>query len=167
MMRHSRTGLILVSACYLVSASVGAAVAMATHLPARFAGILRGNDVARDFLTLNGTALSPDLALLLCQVALTGCALQTGRAGRAGVIGLTLLGAAYTFGQLGEPIAVQAFSPATRNAAQASLVAINIVCSSVMFVFGILEWRRRAQVSWSAGQGPDRPTSESWWGGRP
>lgn len=143
MMSKTLRGLLVSSACYLATASTGAAVAIVTHLPARFAGILRGDDVARDFLGVNGTALSPDLALVVAQAVFTGGALRRGRVGMVGVIGLTVLGAAYTLGQLGEPIAVEAFTSATRNLTHASLVAANIVCSSAMMLLGVLEWRRR------------------------
>jgi hypothetical protein len=140
------TGLVLASACYLVSASLGAALSIATDLPARFGGLFRGNDVARDFL-LVGTALSPDLPLLLGQLVLTGCALRGGRTGMVGVIGLTVLGAVYVLGQVGEPIVLQAFRPATFNAAQATLVAANIIFPALMAVFGALEWRNRRRAS--------------------
>jgi hypothetical protein len=138
-------GLVLASAGYLVRASLGAALAIATDLPARFGGLLTGTDVAHDFL-LGGTALSPDLPLLLGQLVLTGCALRGGRTGMVGVIGLTVLGAVYALGQLGEPIALRALSPATFNAAQATLVAANIVFPTLMAVFGALEWRNRRRV---------------------
>ena len=107
---------------------------------------MTGNDVARDFL-LGGTALSPDLPLLLGQLVLTGCVLRGGRTGMVGVIGLTVLGAVYALGQLGEPIARQAFSVATFNAAQATLVTANLVFPTLMAVFGALEWRDRRRAS--------------------
>lgn len=140
-------GLVLSPICFLVSGSLGALLAIATNLPARFGGILNGNNVLQDFLLLNGTALSPDLALLLGQVVLTGCTLRQGRARKAGVIGLTVLGACYTLGQLGEPITLRTLSPATFHAAQAAVVVANIVCSMLMFVFGILELRRLGQAA--------------------
>ena len=64
-----------------------------------------------------------------------------------GVIGLTLLGAVTALGQLGEPILVRAFSPATFDGALVSLVAVNIASSLLMVVFGILEWRSRRQAN--------------------
>ena len=136
-MSKTLKGLVLFSACNLVSMSIGAILAIFLHLPARFGGLLSGNGVLQDFLFINGTALSPDLWMLLGQIVLIGCALRRGRVGMLGVIGLTLLGAVTTLGQLGEPITVRAFSPSTFNGAQASLVAVNIVSSLLMVVFGI------------------------------
>jgi hypothetical protein len=135
--------LILSSLGYLMTASIGAALAITMDLPARFGGILNGTDVPRDFLIINGTALSPDLAMLLGQLALTLCAPRRGRVGMVGVVGLTVLGVCYVAGQLGEPILLQTFTPARFNAAQAALVAANIAFSSLMVVFGMLAWRNR------------------------
>lgn len=139
--------LVLSSTCFLISASVGTLLAIATHLPARFGSILDGNNVPQDFLLLNGTALSPDLALLVGQVVLTGCALRQGKARMVGVIGLTILGACYTLGQLGEPITFRALRPASFHVAQAAVVVANIVCSMLMVVFGVIEWRRRGEAT--------------------
>lgn len=161
MMSKTLKGLILFSACNLVSASIGAILSIALHLPARFGGLLSGNDVLQDFLFMNGTALSPDLWLLLGQLALIGCALRRGRVGMVGVIGLTLLGAVATLGQLGEPITVGAFRPATFNGAQASLVAVNIAGSLLMVVFGLLEWRSRRQANWATGSQSEMQPSDA------
>jgi hypothetical protein len=161
MMSKTLKGLVLFSACNLVSMSIGAILSIVLHLPAQFGGLLSGNDVLQDFLFLNGTALSPDLWLLLGQFFLIGCALRSGRVGMVGVIGLTLLGAVTTLGQLGEPITVRAFSPATFDGVQASLVAVNIASSLLMVVFGILEWRRRRQANWATGAQPETQTSDA------
>jgi hypothetical protein len=161
MMSKRLKGLVLFSACNLVSASIGAILSIALHLPARFGGLLSGNDVVQDFLLLNGTALSPDLWLLLGQLVLIGCALRRGRVGMVGVIGLTLLGTVATLGQLGEPITVRAFSPATFDGAQVSLVAVNIAGSLLMVVFGILEGRSRRQANWATGAQPEMQTRDA------
>ncbi len=142
--------LVLASTGFLLSGSAGALLAISTHLPARFGGIMHGKDVARDFVLLSGTALSPDLALLLGQLALTGCALRRGRTGTVGVVGLTLLGAAYTLGQLGEPITLRALSPATFRAPQAGIVLANLTCSTLMLVFGVRAWQRRRPTNQTA-----------------
>jgi len=154
MRNKSLNGLILSSTGFLISATIGAQLAITHNLPARFGGLLSGNDVAGDFLLVNGTALSPDLALLLAQLVLTGCALGRGRIGMVGVIGLTVLGACYTLGQLGEPITLHSLTPATFNAEPAAIAVTNIVCSTAMFVFGILEWRGRGQVREGKEPGP-------------
>src|SRR5258708_28099926 len=128
MMSKTLKGLVLFSACNLVSASIGAILSIALHLPARFGGLLSGNDVLQDFLLLNGTALSPDLWLLLGQFVLTGCALRRGRVGMVGVIGLTLLGAVATLGQLGEPITVRADRKSTRLNSSHQIISYAVFC---------------------------------------
>lgn len=159
-MSKTLKGLILFSACNLVSVSTGAILSITLHLPARFGGLLSGNDVVQDFLFLNGTALSPDLWLLLAQLALTGCALRRGRVGMVGVIGLTLLGTLTTLGQLGEPITVRAFSPAFFDGELASLVTLNLASSLLMVVFGFREGRSRGQAPWRRGGLPRMTKSE-------
>lgn len=154
-------GLVLFSVCNLVSMSIGAIFSIALHLPARFGGLLSGNEVQQDFFFINGTALSPNVWMLLGQVALIGCALRRGRGGMVGVIGLTLLGVVTSLGQLGEPIALRAFSPATFAGVQASLVAANIVSSLIMFSFGVLEWRSHGQVNRAAISQPELHTSNA------
>jgi len=67
--------------------------------------------------------------------------LSGGWIGRAGVVGLTILGACYTIGQLGEPIVEQAFTPFTFNLVLALIVVTNILTAIIMMVFGIIEWR--------------------------
>jgi len=136
---NSRKLLVLWSLCYLASAAAGTVLAINNHLPARFGGILHGNDVAMDFLTLNGTALSAPLFMLLAQVAFTALALGSGRAERAGVAGLTVLGAMYVLGQLGEPILVETLK--TFNPAQAVILAANMIFAALMAVFGAIAWR--------------------------
>jgi hypothetical protein len=138
--------LVLASVCYLMSASLGAALSIVIHLPARFGGLLHSDDVLRDFLLINGTALSPNLTLLLVQVVLTGYAVRAGRAGMVGVLGLVVLGVIYALGQVGEPITGQALAPTAVNLAQA-LVAANILFPVLMILLGVLEWRRRQTAS--------------------
>jgi hypothetical protein len=144
-MSNTLKGLVLASASNVVSMSSGAILSIALRLPAQFGGVLSGHNVVRDFLLINGTALSPDLWILLGQLVLIGCALRPGRVGVVAVIGLTALGAVTALGQLGEPVTAQAFNPATIDGLQTSLVVTNIVTSLSMVVFGILEWRSRTQ----------------------
>lgn len=166
MTRRSTQALILVSSLYIVGASLGALLSMTTDLPARFGGLLNGRDVPRDFLLLDGTALSPDLAMLLGQFVLIVCAARAGRAGMAGVVGLTLLGAATMAGQLGEPITTRALSPATFNAAQAALVVTNVLLSLGMLIVGAVEWRSRQRTASTAIQrlraGRGQAQTEGW-----
>jgi hypothetical protein len=141
-MTNSLRLLIVWSLCYLAGSVAGAILSISQHLPARFGGILSGNDVAMDFLTFNGTALSPALFMLLAQVAFMVLALGSGRGRRVGIIGLTVLGALYVLGQLGEPIAVEAFR--SFNLAQAIILIANLLFAALMAVFGAIAWREMA-----------------------
>ncbi len=140
-MTKTRYGLILSSACCLISASVGTLLAVRAHLSANFAGLLHGYNVVNDFLTWRGTALSAPFSLLLIQLVLTIGVLSGGWIGRVGVVGLTILGACYIIGQLGEPIVEQAFNALTSNLLPALIIITNILTAIIMMVFGIIEWR--------------------------
>jgi hypothetical protein len=157
--------LVLCSLGCLLIGSIGAGVAIATDLPARFGGLLHGTNVPQDFVLLSGTALSPPLVLLVAQLACIVCAFRPGRLGTIGVAGLVLLGACYVAGQIGEPITARALTPATFNALHASIALAIIVLSALMCVFGVREWRARRQASQRADVQPDvpagrRPTGE-------
>jgi hypothetical protein len=138
--------LVLSSVLYLASATASTILAIKDHLPAQFGGILRGDNVAIDFLTWMGTAISPPMVMLLAQIVFTICALQAGRAGAVGIAGLTVLGGMYTMGQLGEPILGRAFAGSTSGWVVVILVA-NIVCSLLMLIFGAISWRTRQSAS--------------------
>ncbi len=129
------------SLLYLISGIAGTMLSIRDHLPAQFGGIISGDNVFLDFLTWMGTALSPPLALLLAQVVLTVFVFRPGRV-KVGIVGLTILGAMYTLGQLGEPILGQALSRATFGWVPVILVA-NILFSVLMLVFGAMAWRSR------------------------
>jgi hypothetical protein len=141
-MTNSLRFLIVWSLCYLASSAAGAVLSIDQHLPARFGGILNGNDVAMDFLTLNGTALSPALFMLIAQVAFMLLTLGSGRGRRVGVVGLTVLGAMYVLGQLGEPIMGEAFR--SFNLAQVIILVANLLFAALMAVFGAIAWREMA-----------------------
>jgi hypothetical protein len=57
--------LIMATILYLINMSIGVIVAMHENLPARFAGILNGQDVPKDLLTFNSTAVSPSLLYMV------------------------------------------------------------------------------------------------------
>jgi hypothetical protein len=118
-------------------------MAIRQDLPADFAGIVRGENVTRDFLTWKGTALSPPLVMLLAQVLLTVYAVRGERMKTSGVAGLAVLGVLYTLGMLGERILLRVFKPATFDPVPAIVVAANVVLPSLMATFASFELRRR------------------------
>jgi len=134
--------LIMASLLYLISASAGTLLAIKDHLPAQFGGFLGGNDVVLDFLTWRGTALSAPLVMLLAQILFTVLAVRPGSAGAIGIGGLTVLGAMYTLGQLGEPILVRALGGAT-SVWVLAVVAANLLLALLMLLFGAIAWRNR------------------------
>jgi len=133
--------LVLASLTNLVGNVLGTILALQYHLPAGFGGLLHGQDVLRDFLTFNGTALSAPLPFLLIQLGLTILALRLGRSGRIGVAGLILMGAFYTLAQLGEPIVLRLLRPDGFDLAQAIVLLVVLTSSIVMAVFGTQVWR--------------------------
>lgn len=141
---------VLSSVLYLASATCGTILAIKDHLPAQFGGIMSGDNVAIDFLTWMGTALSPPLVMLLAQIVLTICALQAGRVAAVGIAGLTVLGAMYTIGQLGEPILGRAFAGTTPGWVVAILVT-NILGSLLMLILGGILWRTRQRADQTVG----------------
>lgn len=112
-----------VSALYLLSAAVGAGVAIREGMPGEFLGRKSGRSASEDFFRGTGTALSPGLAMLATQSVLTVLSTRADKAGTAGTAGLTALGAGATIGMLGEPVTYRAFSPKTFDPAKAALVS--------------------------------------------
>jgi hypothetical protein len=99
-----------VSALYLLTAVIGAVMAIREDLPGEFAGRSSGNSASADFFRGTGTALSPGLAMLCAHMIFMGLSTRGGKVGTAGVAGLILLGAAATVGMVGEPIAYRVLS---------------------------------------------------------
>ena len=133
---RERRRLALVSTLGLLNASAGAALALRRGLPASWGGVLRGRDVARDFVGLKGTALSPPLALLVAQALLTGAALRPGRTGARTARGLAMHGALEGAGMLGEPILWRALRPATFDPAPAAIAAGFLALAALMMRLG-------------------------------
>jgi hypothetical protein len=140
-MERTIRNLTLVSILYLVSACGGTALSIAQYLPARAAGLLHGNDVLMDFLTLNGTALSAPLFMLVLQAAFTVLLYGPGRARRVSIAGLTMLGACYTAGQLVEPILYTTMAPATFHPMIALILVTNLAFSVLLVSLGVAAWR--------------------------
>jgi hypothetical protein len=140
-MTKSLKWLVLASLTNLVGNSLGMMLALQYNLTAGFGGIIRGQDVLRDFLTLKGTALSAPLSFLVIQLGLIILAIRPSKSRRIGVGGLVFVGAFYTIAQLGEPIVLQIWSPGGFDPAQASVLFVNVASAIAMFVFGIRAWK--------------------------
>src|SRR5262245_39890478 len=105
--------LIRCSVAYLVWASLATAVAIAQDRPAEFGGATSGLPVWKDFVFGMGTALSPALWWMVLHAIVTVLVGRSDRAGRVGVISLTVVGALEFVGAMGEPITLEVLRPAT------------------------------------------------------
>ena len=132
------------SLAYILAAGVGAAVAIREGLPGAFLGRTTGRTAREDFLLGAGTALSPGLAMLAAQAALTLLARRGGRAGAVGAGGLALVGAGATVGLLGEPLAWRVLSPCGFDPPKAALVAAMAALSLAICGASVRALRREA-----------------------
>jgi hypothetical protein len=140
-MNTSLKWLVLASLTNLVGNSLGTVIALQHNLTANFGGFLNGQDVLRDFLTMNGTALSAPLPFLLIQLGLTVLAVLPNKTRWIGVGGLIFVGGFYTIAQLGEPIVLRLLRPDGFDLAQAIVLLVNVASSIAMLVLGIRAWR--------------------------
>jgi hypothetical protein len=135
--------LMIASVASLTANTIGTVLALQQNLTADFGGFLNGQNVLRDFLGFNGTALSAPFPFLLIQLVLTVLTMRPGRSGSIGVKGLTFVGALYTVAQLGEPIVWRLMQPGEFELAQATVLIFALASSTAMFVFGVQAWRER------------------------
>ena len=137
----------ILSLAYILAAGAGATVAIREDLPGAFLGRTTGRTAREDFLLGAGTALSPGLAMLAVQAALTLLARRGGRAGAVGAAGLALLGAGATVGLVGEPIVWRVLSRRGFDPPKAALVAVLIVLPLAMLGASLHTLRRRTSQS--------------------
>jgi carbon monoxide dehydrogenase subunit G len=122
---------------WLLNSAIGARVAVKEGLPAEWvADLYIGRDAPAEFFKGGGTALSPGLPMMVMQALFTVLSTRGGRVGKAGVAGLTLLGAGGTVGVLAETITYRVLSPRTFDPAKAPIVSAGIVLSALMAVLG-------------------------------
>jgi hypothetical protein len=112
--------------------AIGTAVAVAEHLPYGFGGHGHANDVWGDFVSGNGTALSPPWPALVIVVVLALLTSRVGRVGSAARIGLTIGAGAFLIGILGEPLTHRVLNPAHLEPFKAVLVALGLIASLTM-----------------------------------
>jgi hypothetical protein len=143
MMPTTLKRLITSSVLHMISALIGAVVAILENRPSDPGGVSTGLPVLQDFLYGNGTAMSPPLFMLAAQAILTILAPRHDRWGTFGVAGLTIAGLLFGVGMLVEPILFESFNPATFVPFKALIVIALIIVPFAMMAFGIREWKRR------------------------
>ena len=146
---NTRISLIIASIVYLFLAVLGTLIAVRENLPSRtfIPVFITGKPALQDFLTGNGTALSPPLYLCLVEVLLVVLACLPNRSALVGVIGLTILGTIFLFGILIETLTYRVLNPATFDFSLAPVELLAIVLPLLMLVFGGMEMAHRKASS--------------------
>jgi len=134
---------------YLFIAAIGTLIAIKENLPSVtfIPAFITGKQALEDFLTGNGTALSPPLYLCIPTVLLLILACLHNRLAMIGIVGLTILGAIFLLGIFAEKLTYRVLNPATFDFHLASVELLAIVLPLLMIVFGGMEiahWRRVA-----------------------
>jgi hypothetical protein len=135
---NAKMGLIVISILSLVNAGVGTVVAVKQNLPSVTPILTTGKPALEDFLTGNGTALSPPLYLCIITLLLIILAFQSKWPGKIGVYGLTILGAIFLLGEFVETNTYRVLNPLTFNLPVALDVLSEIILAVLMITFGII-----------------------------
>src|SRR5690348_458399 len=135
---NTRISLIIASILYLFIAVIGTLIAIRENLPSRtfIPAFITGKPALQDFLTGNGTALSPPLYLFLVEVLLVVLACLSNWLAMVGIVGLTILGTIYLFGILIERLTYQVLNPATFDFLLALVELLAIFLPLLMIIFG-------------------------------
>jgi hypothetical protein len=130
-----RIAVAALSLAYTASAIEGARMSIRDSLYEQPFGIRSGIPVSRDFYFGGGTALSPGLPFLVAQAAITGTLAGPTPTARKSMDLLAIFGAAYTVGQLGEPLALHTLAhPRSSGAQRLRVVVGNIVLPAAMAI---------------------------------
>src|SRR5712691_10334250 len=143
---NARMALIITSILSLVNASIGTVIAVKENLPSVTPVFTTGKPALEDFLTGNGTALSPPLYLYLVAVLFLILACLPKGLGTVGVAGLTILGMIFLLGEFAEKLTYRVFNPASFDLSLALVELASIVLPLLMITFGGLEMARRRQT---------------------
>ena len=135
---NAKMGLIIVAILSLVNAGVGTAIAVKQNLPSVTPVFTTGKPALEDFLTGNGTALSPPLYLCIATLLLILLAFQPRWPGMVGVVGLTILGFFFLVGEFAEKNTYRVLNPLTFNLPIAVDVLIEIILALLMITFGVI-----------------------------
>jgi hypothetical protein len=143
---NAKMGLIIISILSLVNAVVGTVVAVKQNLPSVTPILTTGKPALEDFLTGNGTALSPPLYLCIITLLLIILAFQPKLPGKIGVVGLTILGFIFLLGELVERNTYRVLNPVTFNWPVALDVVAEIILALLMITFGIITIMQERQA---------------------
>ena len=141
-----KKGLIIFSILSLVNAAIGTIIAVKQNLPSVTPILTTGKPALEDFLTGNGTALSPPLYLCIITLVFIILAFQPRLPGRIGVFGLTILGCIFLLGELVERNTYRVLNPVTFNLPVVLDVLIEIVIAILMITFGLITILQQRQM---------------------
>ena len=130
--------LIVISILSLVNAVIGTVIAVKQNLPSVTPILTTGKPALEDFLTGNGTALSPPLYLCIITLLLIILAFRPKRPGMVGVVGLTILGLIFLIGEFVETNTYRVLNPITFNLPVALDVLTEIILALLMITFGVI-----------------------------
>jgi len=143
-------GLIIIAILSLVNAAIGTTIAVKENLPSITPILTTGKPALEDFLTGNGTALSPPLYLCIITLLLIILAFQPKLPGKIGVVGLTILGFIFLLGELIETNTYRVLNPATFNMPVALDVLMEIILALLIITFGIITIMHEKQAHQAA-----------------
>ena len=143
---NAKMGLVATSILFLVNAGVGTVIAVKENLPSVTLVFTTGKPALEDFLTGNGTALSPPLYLCIVALLLILLAFQSKRPGMVGVIGLTILGVIFLLGEFAETSTYRVLNQVTFDLPVALVTLAAIVLALLIIVFGGVEIVHRRQA---------------------
>ena len=135
---NAKMGLIITSILSLVNAGIGTVIAVKQNLPSVTPILTTGKPALEDFLTGNGTALSPPFYLCIITLLLIILAFQPKWPGKVGVVGLTILGLIFLLGEFAETNTYRVLNPATFNLPVALDVLTEIILALLMITFGVI-----------------------------
>ena len=133
---NAKMGLIIIAIFSLVNAAIGTTLAVKENLPSVTPILTTGKPALEDFLTGNGTALSPPLYLCIITLLLIILAFQPKWPGKIGVVGLTILGCIFLLGEFVETNTYRVLNPVTFNLPVALVVLTEIILALLMIAFG-------------------------------
>ncbi len=134
----AKMGLIVISILSLANAAIGTTIAVKENLPSVTPILTTGKPALEDFLTGNGTALSPPLYLCIITLLLIILAFQPKLPGKIGVVGLTILGFIFLLGEFVETNTYRVLNPVTFYLPVALDVLVEIILALLMITFGII-----------------------------